>query len=252
LVLSSSTATFQDDGSPSLIQLISDALRRRQPDVEWHLAGALLLTTGSMRQRALASVEEHVPDVVVLRPTGLAFMHDDVASRVKQRWPRYYRLCLRLARFADDISGRKAATGTPRRRLLFDLPRWLAAKVIGVAPPVSPEDAARFTTETLDALLSNEHLTLLCRISVGNVDSNAPPGDFERRVETYARTVREQCQSRYVPFADNRERFELSARAYAYAPDRTHPALRLRSIEAEAIAQDILTVTSELPLPARG
>ena len=243
LVLSSSTVNFEGpDGSPSLLGGLAAALREARPEIEWLFSGELLFTTDSMAGRSLRLVERHQPDFVILRPTGLSFLHDDIASRVRRRWPHLYGATASIARYLDRMTGGRAGEGSYRRRLLFRAPRWLAAAMIGVAPPVSTEAAAAFTIEAIDRLSALETTDLLCRIAVGNVDSNVPEPERSRRVETYAARVRERCLERHVPFADNRDLWR--SRDYDYDADRIHPGRNVRALEAQAMAADILARTA--------
>ncbi|HEY7268604.1 MAG TPA: hypothetical protein VH951_02135 [Dehalococcoidia bacterium] len=239
LVLSSSTVNFEGpDGAPSLLALVATELRATKPETEWSLSGELLFTTDSMASRAMRLLDRHQPDIVILRPTGLSFLHDDVASRVRERWPYLYRVSLSVARYLDRISGGRARDRSYGRRLLFGAPRWLAARVVGVAPPVSAETCAAYTADTIDRLAALETFDLLCRIAVGNVDSNVPEPERTRRVETYAESIRVRCSERRIPFADNRDL--LRAVEYDYAADRIHPGSQVRALEARALAADIL------------
>jgi hypothetical protein len=248
LVLSSSTVNFQEaDGSPSLLSTLQDALLAGRPEAQWRCSGELLFATASMSNRSVQLAQRHQPDIVILRPTGLSFLHDDVASQVKLRWPRLYSTCLLASRLFDRLSGGRAREGSYRRRLLFNGPRRLAARLIGEAPPLPVEDAARYVGETIDALLAQEAFDLLCRIGVGTVDSNVPLKELQRRVDYFASRIRAQCMERRVPFADNRDLFREAGLPLDYAGDRTHPGLRRRVLEGRAIAAVILKESEARP-----
>jgi hypothetical protein len=195
-----------------------------------------------MADRAVRLVERHRPDVVLLRPTGRLFMHDDVPSKVKLRWPRLYSTAMRIARFFDDLSGGPRLDPTYRRRLLFSLPRWLAVRLIGVAPPVPVEEAAVNVLAAIDALVAREDIDVLCRFSAGNVDSNAPPLERQRRIDYFSSSVRDHCRRRRVPCADNADIVRMLGGEYGYAPDGLHPGVEHRDLEARLIAADVLAL----------
>jgi hypothetical protein len=70
-------------------------------------------------------------------------MHDDVISAIRQRWPRLYRAAL----VADTLrawSGGERWGGEGARGMIFRIPRWVAVRLIGVAPRVPVEQATGY------------------------------------------------------------------------------------------------------------
>ncbi len=64
--------------------------------------------------------------------SGASFLHDDIASSIRRRWPRFYSAFLSTGRFFERLSGMRAGQGTIRRRLFFDAPRMFAVRLFGV------------------------------------------------------------------------------------------------------------------------
>lgn len=181
LLLSTSTINFTEgDPRHTLVALLEDALQEKEPDIDWRCSGGLLYVTPSMAERARRMIKEMRPQVAIVRPTGNAFMHDEVVSRIRERWPALYPLAMRLADFFRDLGGGKRRGAEGLRGELFRIPRRLAVKLIGQAPRIRVERAVEYVQETLEDLLPVEDLEVVCFTAVGNSETLLPPQEHER------------------------------------------------------------------------
>jgi hypothetical protein len=96
--------------------------------------------TPSMAARIEARLErDGVPDAFALLVGEMHFTRDYVAYRVRERWPRLYKPVVRIAQALTDLGGGGPAGAPCPRGWLFRGPRWLATKLVGVAPDVRVE-----------------------------------------------------------------------------------------------------------------
>jgi hypothetical protein len=243
----STSQLFFTESSPAdtLLAMVESGLREQAPENDWTCAGEVVYVLPNMAQRALAMVEKHSPDVVVVRPTSRTFMHDDVVSRVRDRWPRFYQASLRLADWLRRLSGGERFGGPGPRGLLFRVPRAIAIRVIGVAPRVPVEQAAGYVEETLDSLLKREELTLLCQVVAGNTPSELSPQEHARRRDYFIGRLRDYCERRHVPFSNAADAFQALGVAYRMDEDQYHAAREVRAAEAVQLVAELVHVAAE-------
>jgi len=243
LLLSTSTIFFSEgDASQSLIALLQQALVDRRPDIEWRCQGDLLYLAPTVGERAKTLVEKRRPEVVVFRPTGASFLHDDVPSRVRELWPRSYGLSRRIAEYFQALGGGGRFGAPGPRGLLFRVPRRLAAAIIGVAPPLRVEVAARLTRETIDALLRYEEVDTVCQISVGNVPPHTSAEEYGRRTRLYIEETLSYCRERRVPVVSSLGAMSEAGIQFEMTDDRLHPNLAYSQFHARQIAESIVSL----------
>ena len=251
LLLSSSAVSYSEaERGDSLLALLEQELNRQRSEVAWRCSGTVLYVTPDMAARALNEVASAGPDIILLRPTSQAFMHDDVVSAIRYRWPRLYRTAVRIADTLRGWSGGERWGGASARGLIFRIPRWVAIKLFGVAPRVPVEQAAECVKETLDSLLRLEDVDVLCQISVGNTPSGLPPREHARRRDYFTEALRSYCSARRIPFSDVREALKSHNLTHTMARDQYHPARCARAVEAEQMAaQVVLAAVGRAPAP---
>jgi hypothetical protein len=241
LLLSTSTIHYTEgDPRHTLVALLEDALREKEPGVEWCCRGGLLYVTPTMAERARRMVEEKRPQAAIVRPTGNAFMHDEVVSRIRERWPALYPLAMRLADFFRDLGGSKRRGADGLRGELFRIPRRLAVKLIGQAPRIRVERAVEYVQETLEALLPMEDVEVVCFTSVGNSETLLPPQEHERRKEYFLQTLEAYCRLRQIPFMRDNEIVREAGAGYVYGEDQWHSTLPFRQLDARAMADQVI------------
>jgi len=243
LLMSTSLIHFTEtDPSQSLLGLMGQELNDRHPEVEWRCSGDLLYISPSMPRRATALIAKYKPDIAIVRPTSLTFMHDDVTSAIRDRWPRLYRLALSLGERFRWLGGGLRWGGAGRRGLLFRVPRWIAVKLIGEAPPIRVELATEYVKETLDGLLRLEDLRFSCHLAVGNDKTRLKPEEDVRRRDYFVESLRVYCRERLIPFSNARDVMQAKGITYDYGADQWHTTMPYRLAESEALAEIVASV----------
>jgi len=255
LLLSTSTIGLNEGGVPTgLLPLIEGELQRRYPDTDWHCSADLLFVRPNMAQRARTLVERHTPDVAIVRPTGQAFMHDDVVSAVRDRWPSLYSFSVTASAFFRRLGGGQRWGGPGPRGLLFRFPRAVAARLVGIAPQVPVEAAIEYVKDALDTLLRLENLDVICTVSVGNTDDPLPKGEHDRRTNLFLSEIGGYCAGRKIPFSELRDVLRPRGIQYSLAADQYHPSMEPRAAEATMLAERVASVVGATPagaLPAK-
>ncbi len=240
LLLSTSTTFFSEAGpDQSLLGLLRSELQERHPERQWDCLGALLYITPDMAGRALGHVDSLTPDIVIVRPTSQAFMHDDVVSAIRDRWPRLYRLSVSLADRLRFLAGGARWGGQGLRGLVFKVPRWVAVRLIGVAPRVRVEDAVGYVIETLDLLVQRESIQVACEAAVGNTPNNLTAAESARRAGHFMDAVSSYCSARHIPFADLKAILGARSVAYEIDSDQYHYTMTPRAVEARELSEII-------------
>jgi hypothetical protein len=237
----------ESDPAHTLLALMEQALRERYPEVDWRCTGDLLYISEGMARRARTLVERHNPDVAIVRPTSLTFMHDDVISAIRDRWPRLYRAAVALGERLRWLSGGLRWGGAGPRGLIFRVPRWLAVKVIGEAPRIPVELATDYVRQTLDALSQIEALSFTCHLAVGNDKVALTPEEEARRRDYFVENLRAYCRERLVPFSNARDIMLARGITYDYGPDQWHTTLPYRTTEAETLATQVAVAAGLSP-----
>jgi hypothetical protein len=238
LILSSSTVTYTDgEAGESLVTMVDACLRNLLTQVEWKCEGEVLYVTESMAERARSLVMKHGATHVLLRPTGLAFMHDEVVNAIRARWPRLYRPALRISEFFRGLGGGVRHGEEGPRGWLFRGPRRLAEHLIGVAPRLRVEVATDYVIAAIEELVRLEDVDLMCRLSVGNQRTLRDEAEHRRRLDYFVSHVRQACDRRLVPLADNADLYRESRLAYELGADQWHKTAPMRIAEARAIAE---------------
>jgi hypothetical protein len=242
----STSQLFFTESSPAdtLLAMVEKGLRDQVPQIGWTCAAEVVYVLPNMAQRALAMVERHSPDIVVVRPTSRTFMHDDVVSRIRDRWPRLYRASVRTSEWLRRLAGGERYGGPGLQGLLFRVPRALAIRVIGVAPRVPVEQAAAYVEETLDSLLKREDLTVLCQVVVGNTPSELSPREHARRRDYFIARLRDYCDRRHVPYSNAADAFRAMGVAYKMDEDQYHATREVRAAEAVQIVARLVEVAA--------
>jgi len=143
-------------------------------------------------------IDGKVNDVAVVRVTEMHFLHDYVVYRIRQRWPGVYRKAVRLSEMLVSLAGGGPSGAPSMRGWIFRLPRWIGARLIGVAPEVEVEDAVAYTTQTLDALLRAENVHVVLVSSSNSMTPNFPAPEAKRRRSVYMGEMRRYCRQHTV------------------------------------------------------
>jgi hypothetical protein len=237
LILSSSTVSYEGDAGESLSSMVSAKLQELRPDLDWRCEGEVLYVTDSMAERARRLVAKHQATHVLLRPTGLAFMHDDVVNAIRERWPGLYRPALRVSELFRDLGGGLRHGEEGARGWLFRGPRRLAERLIGVAPRLRVEVATEYVVATLEELARLEDVDVMCRLSVGNKRTIDDEAEHHRRLDYFTADVRDACARRLIPLADNSDLYREKRLEYELEADQWHKTPPMRIAEAQAIAE---------------
>jgi hypothetical protein len=237
LILSSSTVSYEGDAGESLASMVSSRLQALRPDLDWRCEGEVLYVTESMAERARRLVARHQATHVLLRPTGLAFMHDDVVNAIRDRWPRLHRPALRVSEFFRDLGGGLRHGEEGGRGWLFRGPRRLAERLIGVAPRLRVEAATEYVVATIEELARLEDVDVMCRLSVGNKRTIDDEVEHNRRLEYFTTRVRDACARRLIPLGDNADLYREQRLEYELEADQWHKTPPMRVAEAQAIAE---------------
>jgi hypothetical protein len=243
LLLSTST-TFFTEGDPSqtLLALLERELREKYPGDDWLCEGDLLYVGPTMARRANTCVERRNPDVVIVRPTGQSFIRDEVIYAIRNRWPRLYRPAVRLSEIVRKLGGGRRHGDDGPRGWLFRWPRALSAKIIGVAPEHTVEQAAGYVIETLDSLAQVEDLQFICHATVGQAAPDIPMAEHIRRRDYFIDAVRAHCSARRIPFSSVAEALAAKGIGLDYTNDQWHGGLAYRQTDAEAMASQVAKV----------
>lgn len=248
LLLSTSTVNFTEgDPAHTLVALPHAAIERKQPEVDWRCEGGLFCVTPTMAARAKKMVEERRPQVAILRPTGNAFMHDEVVSRIRERWPALYPLAMKLDDFFRSLVGEKRRGAEGSLGELFRIPRRLAVRFIGLAPPIRGDQPTEIVNGAIDTLIPLEDVEIVCSCAVGNSETFLPPEEHERREEYFLQAVEAHCRQRHVPSFRDHEGLREARVWYVYGEEQWHSTLAFRQVDAELIADLVLQALADRP-----
>lgn len=249
LLLGSSTVSFSEsDSELSMPALLARELSSSHPGTNWRCEAATLYITPSMAQRATAMTERQQPDVVLLRPSSTAFLSDLVVYRIRDRWPRAYRTAVKWSSRMRDLAGVSRDTGSGLRSWLFLAPRAVLKRIVGVAPSLSPEQAASYVIETLDSLTRLEDAHVLLYLSSQSVSRGLPKPEHERRVAIYRAAIAAHCRARRIPLFDVELEMGERAPGWTYDADRWHPTLAFREADARVMASRVLAILADAPV----
>lgn len=182
------------------------------------------------------------PRVVYLRLVGNLFLDRAPIAVVRRRWPRFYPAARRVADRLKRISGGHKLN-TPRGAL-YRLPRWLMAAVIGAETEVNPEDALRWTRETLAKLARREDAHVVCGFSVHVGDESRDDAAYMARLEGFKDALRAACESHHIPLFDREVEMERAGIFDRRAMDEAYAGLSTRRFEAHRLAEVIVRETS--------
>jgi len=170
----------------------------------------------------------------------MQFLHDYVIFRVRDRWPRLFRVARGIAAPLLALAGGGVAGAPSPRGWIFRAPRWLAALTIGVAPNVALNDAIAWTKEALDALLRTESVQAVFVSSANAMVPNIAPAEAARRREAYMTEVRRYCLDHAVLMLDPAKVSAALGSRMSLGPDEYHEDVASRDPQASMYAQAIL------------
>jgi hypothetical protein len=241
LILGHSSMTFAEfpDGQ-SLLDRTAAELARLRPDVAWRCESELLYISSGMAGYVLRRIDGKIPDIAVMRVAEMHFLHDYVVYRIRRRWPAMYRTAIRVSETLVNLAG-GGPSGTPSMRgWIFRVPRWIGAKLIGVAPEVEVDDAVAYTTQTLGVLLRKESTHVVLVSSSNSMTPNIPASEAERRRSYYMGEIRRYCREHTVLVLDPGAVAAGLDTRIRLGPDRWHEDIEGRDLQARMYAQAIV------------
>jgi hypothetical protein len=227
------TETSPDETLPKLIEA---ELRRLAPDVSWECASERLFFGDSMPRRAVSVVRRVRPDLVVVVCASPAFSMYAVVYRLQQSAPWLYRPALKAAQVLKGMAGGGSEGSPSLRGQIFRLPRRVAARVFGLATVTTVDEAIASTKEALDALLREEELSVVCRLTVPVPYYGDQAAEDVGRVERFNAAVGAHCRQRNVTCYDLSAALRGAGRVYEFWDDRLHPSINTRRFEAGVAA----------------
>jgi hypothetical protein len=236
-----STLSSGDQGEGrSLLDLTRKALDEVAPEVEWDCRASVLYVAPGMEERLERTLTvEGVPDVVVLRFPQNQYMSDYVVYRVRELWPGLFRGSVRIAAFLIRLAGGGPEGAPSWRGMVFRAPRWLLAKVMGVAPAVRVEKAVEYATASIDSILRMEDVHLAYMMPTQTVRPNISAAEAQRRREYFVEKVSAYCDRHNVPWLDPAGVYREAGRVRGLAGDRWHSTVDDRVFDASILAQVI-------------
>jgi hypothetical protein len=229
--------TTPDEAMPFLLER---ELRRQRPGTDWRCLAQPLFFGPSMRSRAEVLIERHRPDLVLLVLASPAFSSYAVVYQLQQRWPRLFRPALKASQMPKRAAGGGAEGASSPRGLLFRVPRRIASSLVGIAPIVTLDQAIESTKAVLDALVRNEDVSVIYRLTVPVPYYSDQVADDTSRVAVFNKAIGDYCCLRHVTFYDLGRCLADAGRRYEFWEDRLHPTLRTRLFEAEVASRAII------------
>jgi hypothetical protein len=229
------------EGQPSDVfaRLLEAELRRRRPDVAWQVRGHVVYQSNRMASRCKSLAEVDGPRLVMLWLSGNTFSEEFVTAAVHRR-------SRRLAALAEpwlmrlEAAGGGGTEGAPSPRgLLVRFPRDIAARLIGRAPWVDPEEALAATIETIRTL--HPRWPLVCRLAHFNYRQEGQRESVRRMVDAYNDAVRAECVRLAIPCFEPSVALEERGEQYVMTADQLHADLPTRRASAEVCADFILS-----------
>ncbi len=239
---SSTTAYAETSAGQAEYAMLEAYLRRAQPEVDWRCEAEIIYVTRSMPERTARALESRQPDVVVLRLVGGQFFNEYVVERIRQIAPRLYRWSREVAEWWRDLAGGGPHGNDDARGWVYRFPRWLLIKTIGTAPRITVEDAIVAVTRTIDEVLKAESAHLLVRLPSYPRTPDTNLKEYERRITLFGQAVREHCYKRRVPFYDWADVRQRADHVRVIGPDRWHPTIDDRDLDARTMAQAVIAV----------
>jgi len=242
LLLGHSSVSYAETGpGDSICDRTEAELNRLAPGLAWHCRTDLLYMTPTMAARVETRLNrDSLPDAVVLLIGEMHFTRDYVVYRVRERWPRLFRGAVRIAQALTDLGGGGPEGAPSPRGWLFRGPRWLAAKLVGVAPDVRVEEAVALTKQTLDAFLRHEGMQVVFFFSHQAFPANVPDAEAARRRDLYIREISAYCGERMIPAVEQASLLRETGRQINLAADGWHEDADGRQLQASLFAQAVL------------
>jgi hypothetical protein len=229
--------TSPDEALPGLIEA---ELRSRAPEVRWECTSERLFFGDSMSRRAVSVVRRLRPNLVIVVFASPAFSMYAVIYRLQLSAPWLYRPALKAAQALKVLAGGGSEGSPSVRGQIFRLPRYLAARVLGLATLTTVDEAIASTRDALGALLSEEEVAVVCRLTVPVPYYRDQIADDAVRVERFNTAVAAYCHQRRVTCYDLSSRLRDAGRVYEFWDDRLHPNINTRRFEAGVAAAIVL------------
>ncbi len=250
-VLLLGSSAISQDGAEFLRQRLAESMAGAGPTGAWSFETGALFFGGGMAQRAENEASRREPDAVVLHLVSYQLVDDAVSFSVRRRWPRLYRLVLRVSARLKLFAGGFHEGAPGPRGWLFRLPRAVAARVLGMEPDVAIDDAIQCTKDTIDALLRQERVAVVCQLPDLVLPSRRPNRSHRERIDRFRAELAAYCAGRHVPLVDRAAGAEAAGLKSLLSRHTTYASADLRAIEAALIASAVLqALAAESPAPA--
>lgn len=248
----SSVALPNTGAEGALTGLTRTCLEGRAPGVAWRCTGAPLGPSRRMARDALALVEVHQPDFVVLHLAASAFAYEFPIERVRRRWPAVYRPAKAISERLHQLARFSLPDTAPPRRLIFGVPQWLALRTIGGDTAIPVEHAVANTRETIEALTQSEDIHLICRLPVGRAKaSKARARRYQERIARHNSAIVDVCRQHRVPFLDLPRELEERGLRVQHQRDGLHMDDATERFEADLLAPQVVAMLDIEPVLER-
>jgi hypothetical protein len=239
LLIGGSNVTIGAGGRP-LNRLLDEALNAGGAGV-WEVRTAPATPGRSMKERAIAAVREHQPDIAVLAIPAAQFTYEFVVNRLRRRWPWVYQPALKFTQWLKAASGGAGEDSAGARALIYRVPEEIALRLIGGEPYVPVERAIENATETIEAFVRLEEMPFIVRQPVGGMRATrARARRYEERLTRFRSEIEAVCARHRVPCVDVAARMRESAMRAGFGADGIHLNEATRRFEAELLSAAIL------------
>jgi hypothetical protein len=220
--------------------MLQEQLSEADPSTDWQCSAEVVFLTPSMPERALAAARAADADVVVLRLVGSYFFDEFAIERIRQISPWLYRRCRSLAQWLQDVGGGGPDAAAGLRGWVCRFPRWVLLNTLGTAPRISVVDAISTVKRTVDELLKLEDVHVIVRLPSYPKSRHTNLEAYEARITAFGSAVRAHCDERRVPYYDWAEVRRLARDSREIGPDRFHPVVDTRELDARSMGEAVL------------